>query len=77
MSLVLPLGGVSMIDAPGQPFADPEPIASLFETLRASVAPHVRVVDVDAHINDPRSRRRSSARCSRLLDARDSAPSNA
>ncbi len=53
VTLVLPLGGVSMIDAPGQPFHDPEADRVLFETLRASVAPHVRVVDVDAHINDP------------------------
>jgi uncharacterized protein (UPF0261 family) len=53
VTLVLPLGGVSMLDAPGQPFADPEADQVLFATLRSSVAPHVRVVDVDAHINDP------------------------
>jgi uncharacterized protein (UPF0261 family) len=53
VTLVLPLGGVSMIDAPGQPFHDPEADRALFETLRASVAPSVRVVEVDAHINDP------------------------
>jgi uncharacterized protein (UPF0261 family) len=52
VTLVLPLRGLSMIDAPGQPFADPDADRVLFETLRASVAPHVRVVDVDAHIND-------------------------
>ena len=53
VTLVLPLGGVSMIDAPGQPFHDPEADRALFETLRESVGPTVRVVDVDAHINDP------------------------
>jgi uncharacterized protein (UPF0261 family) len=53
VTLVLPLGGVSMIDAPGQPFHDPEADRVLFETLRAAVPPHVRVVDVDAHVNDP------------------------
>jgi uncharacterized protein (UPF0261 family) len=53
VTLVLPLGGVSMIDAPDQPFHDPDADRALFETLRASVAPTVRVVDVDAHINDP------------------------
>jgi uncharacterized protein (UPF0261 family) len=52
VTLVLPLRGVSMIDAPGQPFHDPDADRVLFDTLRASVAPHVRVVDVDAHIND-------------------------
>jgi uncharacterized protein (UPF0261 family) len=53
VTLVLPLGGVSMIDAPGQPFHDPDADRVLFETLRASVPPSVRVVDVDAHVNDP------------------------
>jgi uncharacterized protein (UPF0261 family) len=53
VTLVLPLGGVSMIDAPGQPFHDPEADRVLFETLRAAVGPQVRVVDVDAHDNDP------------------------
>lgn len=51
--LVLPLRGVSAIDAPGQPFHDPAADRVLFETLRASLAPTVRVVEVDAHINDP------------------------
>jgi uncharacterized protein (UPF0261 family) len=53
VTVVLPLGGVSMIDAPDKPFHDPEADRALFETLRAALAPHVRVVDVDAHVNDP------------------------
>jgi uncharacterized protein (UPF0261 family) len=51
--LVLPLRGVSMIDAEGQPFHDPEADRVLFDTLRRSVAPNVRLLEVDAHINDP------------------------
>jgi len=51
--LVLPLRGVSMIDAEGQPFHDPEADRVLFDTLRGHVGPNVRVVEVDAHINDP------------------------
>ncbi len=50
--LVLPLRGVSMIDAEGQPFHDPEADRVLFDTLRANVGPNVRIVEVDAHIND-------------------------
>ncbi|GAB3297358.1 Tm-1-like ATP-binding domain-containing protein [Parasphingorhabdus pacifica] len=52
---LIPEGGVSMLDAPGQPFHDPEANAALFETLRS----HVRqtadrhVVTVPHHINDP------------------------
>ena len=33
-ALFMPLGGVSMIDAEGQPFHDPEADAALFEELR-------------------------------------------
>lgn len=51
--LVLPLRGVSAIDAEGKPFADPEADRVLFDALRSTVGSHVRVVDVDAHINDP------------------------
>jgi uncharacterized protein (UPF0261 family) len=53
VTLVLPLRGVSMIDAPGQPFHDPAADRALFETLREALPPHVRMVEVDAHINDP------------------------
>jgi uncharacterized protein (UPF0261 family) len=52
--LVLPLRGVSMIDAEGQPFHDPEADRALFEALRTTAESHVRIVEVDAHINDPR-----------------------
>jgi uncharacterized protein (UPF0261 family) len=50
--LVLPLRGVSMIDAEGQPFHDPEADQALFAALRDHAGPGVRIVEVDAHIND-------------------------
>ena len=52
---LLPLRGVSAIDAPGQPFHDPEADTVLFETIRQGwvSAPNRRLVEVDAHINDP------------------------
>jgi uncharacterized protein (UPF0261 family) len=53
VTLVLPLRGVSMIDAPGQPFHDPAADRALFEALREAIVPEVRWVEVDAHINDP------------------------
>jgi uncharacterized protein (UPF0261 family) len=53
VTLVLPLRGVSMLDAPANAFHDPEADRALFETLRAAVPAHVRIVEVDAHINDP------------------------
>jgi uncharacterized protein (UPF0261 family) len=52
-TLLLPLRGVSMIDADGQPFHDPEADRALFETLRARCHPPVEVREIDAHINDP------------------------
>jgi uncharacterized protein (UPF0261 family) len=52
VTVLLPLRGVSMIDALGQPFHDPEADRALFESLRAHAAPAVRVREIDAHIND-------------------------
>jgi uncharacterized protein (UPF0261 family) len=51
-ALFLPLGGVSMIDAEGQPFHDPEADAALFEELR-EVGDRVELVELDLNINDP------------------------
>jgi uncharacterized protein (UPF0261 family) len=51
-TLVIPLKGVSMIDAEGQPFHDPGADKALFESLRNHVAKNVKVVEVDANIND-------------------------
>ena len=51
-ALLLPLRGVSMISAPGQPFHDPDADAALFDTFRSLAGPNVEIVEVDAHIND-------------------------
>lgn len=52
--LLLPLGGVSAIDAPGQPFHDPEADAALFSAIRATLVPTAkrRLVELPFHIND-------------------------
>lgn len=52
---LLPLRGVSAIDAPGKPFFDAETDAALFEAIRSGwkAAANRRLVEVDAHINDP------------------------
>ena len=52
--LLLPLGGLSALDAPGQPFHDPGADAALFETIERcfrSTQTH-RLTTVHAHIND-------------------------
>ena len=52
-SLFVPLGGVSMIDAEGQPFHDPEADAALFEALRDGLAgSSVELVELDHNVND-------------------------
>lgn len=51
--VVLPLKGVSMIDAEGKPFYDPEADAALFDALREHLRPEIRLVELDNHINDP------------------------
>lgn len=53
VTLLLPLRGVSMIDAEGQPFHDPEADQALFESLREHAGPGVRIRELDVHINDP------------------------
>jgi uncharacterized protein (UPF0261 family) len=52
---LLPEGGVSMIDAPGQPFLDPAADAALFEALEATVeqTPRRRLIRLPHHLNDP------------------------
>ena len=52
---LLPLGGVSALDAPGQPFHDPVADQALFEAIRGAFkpAPERRLIEVNAHINDP------------------------
>lgn len=52
---LLPLRGVSAIDASGQPFHDPVADAALFDAIRAGwqQAGNRRLVELDLHINDP------------------------
>lgn len=51
---LLPLGGVSSLDAPGQAFHDPEADSALFDAIRGTfaAAPNRKLVEVDANIND-------------------------
>ena len=53
--VLLPLRGVSALDAPGGPFEDAEADRALFEALTLGLAGHpfVRVEARDEHINDP------------------------
>jgi uncharacterized protein (UPF0261 family) len=50
VSIVLPLRGVSAIDAAGQPFYDAEADAALFDAIRQHAK--IKVMELNAHIND-------------------------
>jgi uncharacterized protein (UPF0261 family) len=53
-ALFVPLGGVSMIDAPGQPFFDPQADAELFEALRQGLeGTSVELIEMPCNLNDP------------------------
>ncbi len=51
----LPEGGVSALDAPGQPFHDPQADAALFEALEQTVRQTSarRLIRLQHNINDP------------------------
>jgi uncharacterized protein (UPF0261 family) len=53
-AVLLPLRGVSAIDAEGQPFAWPEADAALFQSVRNRISGDVRLLEIDAHINHER-----------------------
>ena len=52
---LLPEGGVSALDAPGQPFHDPDADAALFRALEQTVRQtgNRQLIRVPQHINDP------------------------
>jgi uncharacterized protein (UPF0261 family) len=51
-AVVLPLRGVSALDREGQPFWWPEADAALFQSVRNWISPHVRLVELDLHVDD-------------------------
>ncbi|MFM8273065.1 MAG: Tm-1-like ATP-binding domain-containing protein, partial [Gemmata sp.] len=51
--VMVPLKGVSAIDAEGKPFWWPDADTALFQSLRNWIAPYVELLEWDQHINDP------------------------
>lgn len=52
-AVLMPLKGVSSIDAEGQLFWWPEADQALFQSIRNWISPGVELVELDLHINDP------------------------
>ncbi len=51
-TVLIPLRGVSALDREGGAFWWPEADLALFESLRLWMSPHVKLVELDLHIND-------------------------
>jgi uncharacterized protein (UPF0261 family) len=51
--VLVPRGGLSALDAPGEPFWWPAADEALVQSLNNWISPHVRVRELDLHINDP------------------------
>jgi uncharacterized protein (UPF0261 family) len=58
VTVLIPLGGVSMIDAPGEPFWWPEANDALFAALKSNLRPDIPVIELDSNVNDPQFARR-------------------
>ena len=55
VKVLLPLGGVSALDAPGGPFHDPVADTALFNAIREGwqAAPNRELIALEHHVNDP------------------------
>jgi uncharacterized protein (UPF0261 family) len=53
VAFLLPLQGVSMLDAPGKEFWWPEADHALFAAIKQERRPDIPVIEIDANINDP------------------------
>ncbi|MFL5241340.1 MAG: Tm-1-like ATP-binding domain-containing protein [Gemmataceae bacterium] len=52
-AILMPLQGLSTLDVEGGVFWWPEADQALFQSLRNWMSPHVELVELDLHINDP------------------------
>jgi len=52
VTVLIPLQGVSAIDKIGAPFFSPDALAAYRRALKASLNPAIRLVELDAHVND-------------------------
>ncbi|MGO9274937.1 MAG: Tm-1-like ATP-binding domain-containing protein [Terriglobia bacterium] len=70
VAFLMPLRGVSAIDAAGLPFWWPEADSSYLDALKANLHPRVRLLEVDAHINDESFARSAADSLLQLMSAR-------
>ncbi|HEU5099681.1 MAG TPA: Tm-1-like ATP-binding domain-containing protein [Roseiflexaceae bacterium] len=65
--VLIPLGGFSMLDSPGERFWDPAADAAFVAALRADLRPEIAIEEIDANINDPRFADRAAAALLEML----------
>jgi uncharacterized protein (UPF0261 family) len=53
VTVLLPLGGVSQLDRPGQPFWWPVADQALFQAIKANLRSDIPVIEIEHNINDP------------------------
>ncbi len=53
VTVLLPLGGVSQLDSPGQPFWWPEADQALYRAIKANLRSGIPVIEIGHNINDP------------------------
>jgi uncharacterized protein (UPF0261 family) len=58
VAIVIPLRGFSSVDREGQHFYDPDADSTFSRAIKDAVKKEIRIVEVDAHINDPAFARR-------------------
>jgi uncharacterized protein (UPF0261 family) len=73
VSVLFPLGGLSMIDAPGGPFWWPEADRALLAALKENLRPDIPVIEIDANVNDPEFARPAAEALLALLKNRQPA----
>jgi uncharacterized protein (UPF0261 family) len=52
VTVLIPLQGVSAIDKPGGPFYSPEALNAYCRAVKTTLSPEIKLVELDAHIND-------------------------
>jgi uncharacterized protein (UPF0261 family) len=53
VAVLLPLGGVSMLDSEGHEFWDPEADRACFDAIKSNLRPGIPVIEMPENINDP------------------------
>jgi uncharacterized protein (UPF0261 family) len=53
VAFLLPLRGVSMLDADNQPFFDRDADNAMFDAIKTNVRKGIEVIEMDSNINDP------------------------